>query len=60
MRFIPSVEHEFITRIPHKNAVKKLVSQELEPSKSFASQRVGAIRVVRNLVSILLSKISII
>jgi hypothetical protein len=35
-----------------KNAVKKLVSQELDPSKSFASQRVGAIRVVHNLVSI--------
>ena len=59
MRFILSVSHELITRVSHiKNAVKKLVSQELDPSKSFASQRVGAIRVVHNLVSILYCKFS--
>jgi hypothetical protein len=36
-----------------KNTLKKLVSQELDPSKSFASQRAGAIRVVQNIVGIL-------
>jgi len=56
MRFIPSVEAR---THPHKNAVKRLVSQELDPSKSFASQRVGAIRVVQNLVSILYFRIFI-
>ncbi len=53
MGFIPTVEHKLITRVYIKHAVKKLVSQELDPSTSFASQRVGAIRVIQNLVSIL-------
>jgi hypothetical protein len=51
MEFIPTIEHK-LTRVSHiKHAVKKFVGQELDPSKSFASQRVGAIRVIQNLVS---------
>ena len=53
MRFIPSASMNSLPGLHIKNAVKKLVSQELDPSRSFASQRVGAIRVVRNLVSLL-------